>query len=372
MSFSDSERERYSRHFILPQVGEEGQARLKDSSVLCVGAGGLGSPTLLYLAAAGVGRIGIIDADRVDLTNLQRQVVHSSSRINELKTDSAKAALLDINPEIEITTHPFRLVAENVLEIMAGYDVIVDGSDNFPTRFLVNDGAYFAKRPLVAGAIFQFDGQLSVFDRESGGPCYRCLLPEPPEAGTVPSCDEAGVMGALPGVIGGLQAMEVLKLILKIGKPLAGRMLHYDALTARFRELTLRRDPSCPLCGEQPSVTEPVDYQTTCPAASGADVTVLELREILENGFNGILLDVRQPEEHASAHLKGCTLVPLGELETALPSFDPAQDYLVYCKVGQRSAYAVGMMQQAGFTKARNIEGGILAWHREFGSDLLE
>lgn len=372
MSFSESERSRYSRHFILPQVGEEGQARLKNASVLCVGAGGLGSPTLLYLAAAGVGRIGVIDADRVDLSNLQRQIVHTTSRVDEMKTDSAKAALQDLNPEIEIATHSFRLVAENVLEIMAGYDVIVDGSDNFPTRFLVNDGAYLAKKPLVAGAIFQFDGQVSVFDRESGSPCYRCLLPEPPEAGAVPSCDEAGVMGALPGVIGGLQAMEVLKLILKIGTPLTGRMLHYDALSARFRELTLRRDPSCPLCGEQPTITEPVDYQETCVAEAGSDVTVQELRKILEDEFQGVLLDVRQPEEHASAHLSGCTLVPLGELEAALPSLDPDQEYLVYCKVGQRSAYAVGMMQQAGITKARNIEGGILAWHREFGSDLLE
>ena len=370
MSFTDSERHRYSRHFILPQVGEDGQVRLKHSSVLCIGAGGLGSPTLLYLAAAGVGRIGVIDADRVDLSNLQRQIVHGTSRIDVLKTESAEATLRELNPEVEVITHSYRLTADNVLEVLADYDVIVDGSDNFPTRFLVNDGAYFANKPLVAGAIFQFDGQLSVFDRASGGPCYRCLLPEPPAPGAVPSCDEAGVLGALPGVVGSLQAMEVLKILLKIGTPLIGRMMHYDALSARFRELTLRRDPSCPLCGENPTVTAPVDYVQTC--AAGAELSVQELRSTLENGFAGVLLDVRQPEEHAWAHITGCRLIPLGELEAAIPSLDAGQEYLVYCKMGQRSAYAVALMQEAGIRKARNVTGGILAWHQAFGMEMLE
>lgn len=372
MSFTESERVRYSRHFILPQMGEEGQARLKNSSVLCVGAGGLGSPTLLYLAAAGVGRLGVIDADRVDLSNLQRQIVHASSRLDQKKTESAATALLDLNPEIEVSTHSFRLTAGNVLEIMADYDIIVDGSDNFPTRFLVNDGAYLSGKPLVAGAIFQFDGQLSVFDGRGGGPCYRCLLPEMPAPGAVPSCDEAGVLGALPGVMGSLQAMEVLKLLLDLGTPLIGRMLHYDALSARFRELTLRRNPSCPLCGDSPTLTAPEDYAQTCGVNTAPELTVQELRDELEAGFNGVLLDVRQAEEHAAAHLAGCRLIPLRDLESALPGLDPDTDYLVYCKSGQRSAYAVAMMQEAGLTKARNVSGGIMAWHSAFGRDLLE
>lgn len=372
MSFSESERVRYSRHFILPKVGEAGQELLKGASVLCVGAGGLGSPTLLYLAAAGVGKLGIIDADRVDLSNLQRQIVHGTSRVDVMKTESAETTLREMNPEIEIVTHPYRLKADNVLEVMAGYDVIVDGSDNFPTRFLVNDGAWFSRKPLVAGAIFQFDGQLSVFDREAGSPCYRCLLPEPPPAGTVPSCDEAGVLGALPGVIGSIQAMEVLKILLKVGKPLHGRMMHYDALAARFRELRLKRNPSCPLCGENPTVTEPVDYVETCGVEGAKDISVEELRERLEAGFKGVLLDVRQPDEFAAGHLAGCRLIPVREVEAALPSLDPDEEHLVYCKMGQRSAYAVGLLHEAGIRKVSNVTGGMMAWHQAFGRDLVE
>jgi molybdopterin/thiamine biosynthesis adenylyltransferase/rhodanese-related sulfurtransferase len=373
MSFSDTERERYSRHLILPQVGESGQARLKSASVLCIGAGGLGSPTALYLAAGGVGRIGVIDADEVDLSNLQRQILHATPDLGRPKTASASATLSAINPEIEVVAHQFRLTAANVLEVFAEYDLIVDGSDNFPTRFLANDASHLLNKPLVAGAIFQFDGQLTVFDRSPGSPCYRCLLPEPPAAGAVPSCDEAGVLGALPGVIGCLQAMEVLKLILGQGDGLVGRMLHYDALAARFREIKLRRNPSCPLCGESPSITAPVDYAETCQlkGAAGSDLDVHELREILASGFTGVLLDVRQPEEHAAGHLDGCQLIPVRNLEAALPTLSSDDPYLVYCKVGQRSAYAVALMQQAGFRDVRNVTGGILAWHRAFGTERI-
>ena len=373
MDFSETERARYSRHFILPGVGEAGQARLKDASVLCVGAGGLGSPTALYLAAAGVGRLGIIDADTVDLSNLQRQILHTTPDLGRPKTESAATTLSAVNPEVEITTHQCRLNAANVLDVFQEYEVIVDGSDNFPTRFLVNDASFLLNKPLVAGAIFQFDGQLTVFDRSPGSPCYRCLLPEVPSPGTVPSCDEAGVLGALPGVVGTLQAMEVLKLILGQGEGLVGRMLHYDALSARFREIKLRRNPSCPLCGDTPSITAPVDSVDSCQMAAPGrdDIDVHQLRGMLEDGFPGVLLDVRQPHEHAAGHLEGCRLIPLQQLEAALPSLSPNDPYIVYCKIGQRSAYAVALMQRAGFRKVSNVTGGIAAWNQAFGPERI-
>ena len=371
-SFSESERERYSRHFILPQVGEAGQARLKAASVLCIGAGGLGSPVALYLAAAGVGRIGIVDDDQVDLSNLQRQLLHGTPDLGRDKIESATDRLRSMNPEVAVVGHPVRLVADNVREVFADYDIIVDGSDNFPTRFLVNDAAFLLKKPLVAGAIYQFDGQLTVFDQSPASPCYRCLLPELPAPGSVPSCNEAGVLGALPGVIGTLQAMEVLKLILGKGDSLSGRMMHYDAMAARFRELKLGKNPSCALCGDAPTITEPVDLEFSCSAgAAGGDIDVQELRQVLENGFDGVLLDVRQPEEHAAGHIEGATLVPLGTLPSVIAGMSPDDTYLVYCKVGQRSAHAVAFMEQAGFHKARNVTGGILAWHRAFGREML-
>ena len=369
---SHSERERYGRHLILPQVGEDGQIRLKKASVLCVGAGGLGYPVALYLAAAGVGRIGIVDDDRVDLSNLQRQLLHTTPDVGRPKIASAVERLHAMNPEIEFTTHATRLVAANVRAIFADYDIIADGSDNFPTRFLVNDAAFLLKKPLVAGAIYQFDGQITVFDQSPGSPCYRCLLPELPAPGSVPSCSEAGVLGALPGVVGTLLAMEVLKLILKQGDSLCGRMMHYDALAARFREIKLRKNPACALCGNDATITEPVDLEFSCAAGdSTGDLDVHELRELLQDGFSGVLLDVREPEEYSAGHIEGATLVPLRAVPSALAGMSPEETYLVYCKIGQRSAAAVQFMQQAGFSKARNVTGGIMAWHRAFGTEML-
>lgn len=369
---TDSERERYSRHLILPQVGEDGQARLKAASVLCVGAGGLGSPVALYLAAAGVGRIGIVDDDRVDRSNLQRQLLHATPDLGRPKVESAADRLRAMNPEIEVVLHPGRLVAADVRALFAKYDIIADGTDNFPTRFLVNDGAFLTGKPLVAGAIYQFDGQLTVFDQSPKSPCYRCLLPDLPAPGTVPSCDEAGVLGALPGVIGTLQAMEVLKLILGKGESLGGRMLHYDAMAARFRELKLRKNPGCALCGNAPTITEPVDLEFSCSMGDDTgDLDVHALRGILEGGFPGTLLDVRQPEEYAAGHIEGATLVPLTTLPSVVAGMDPDDTYLVYCRIGQRSASAVQFMHQAGFRKARNVAGGIMAWHRAFGTEMM-
>ncbi|NNC87586.1 MAG: molybdopterin-synthase adenylyltransferase MoeB [Akkermansiaceae bacterium] len=368
MDFTDREQDRYSRHHCLPGVGTEGQARLKEAAVLCIGAGGLGSPAALYLAAAGVGRLGIVDADAVELSNLQRQILHDEESVGEPKTASAARRLTGLNRDIRIEPHPVRLTAANVMDMFGNYDLVIDGSDNFPTRFLANDAAWLAGKPLVAGAIFQFEGQLTVFDRGRDSPCYRCLLPEPPPPGAVPGCDEAGVLGALPGVIGTLQAMEALKLLLGHGTPLTGRMLHYDATAARFRELELQPDPACPLCGSHPTITAPVDYEAHCSSADALDeIAVADLQAILEADFEGVLLDVRQPEEHAAVRLPGSTLLPLGELPARLDSLPADVPYLVYCKSGQRSASAVALLREAGFSDVRNVRGGITSWIRELG-----
>lgn len=366
MDFSSRESERYSRHLCLPGVGPEGQKRLKEGSALCIGAGGLGSPAALYLAAAGVGRLGIIDADAVDLSNLQRQILHSEETLGRPKTESAERCLARLNSDIAIEAHQSRLTAGNAMDLIGRYDVIIDGSDNFPTRFLAADASWLLGKPLVAGAIFQFEGQITVFDRDRATPCYRCLLPEPPPPGAVPGCDEAGVLGALPGIVGTLQAMEALKILLDFGRPMSGRMVHYDAASGRFRELELQKDPACLLCGPASTITEPTDYDWSCGGPAG-DIEVDELAALLSGRFDGVLLDVRQPEEHANAHLPGCTLIPLAQLPGRLAELPRDRQYLVYCKSGQRSAHAVALMGEAGFPDVRNVRGGIMAWISRFG-----
>jgi sulfur-carrier protein adenylyltransferase/sulfurtransferase len=361
---------RYSRHLIMPEVTIEGQRKLKQGSVLLVGAGGLGSPAALYLAAAGVGRLGILDFDVVDESNLQRQILHDTSWIGKPKLDSAKARLNGLNPHVVVETHPTALDSSNALQIMAGYDVIVDGTDNFETRYLTNDACYLLKKPNVYGSIFRFEGQASVFwpDR---GPCYRCLYPEPPPPGLVPSCAEGGVLGILPGVVGGIQATEALKILLGIGEPLVGRLLLYDALGMRFEELKLRRDPKCPLCGENPTIKELQDYAAFCGIGRGEEaeaveeIAAAELKRRLDAGDPLEVIDVREPHEFAIAKIPGTRLIPLGSLSEHLHELDTARTYVVHCKSGARSAKAIGQLRRVGFKRLLNLKGGILAWSKE-------
>jgi len=361
---------RYSRHLIMPEVTIEGQRKLKQGSVLLVGAGGLGSPAALYLAAAGVGRLGILDFDVVDESNLQRQILHDTSWIGKPKLESAKARLNGLNPHVAVETHPTALDSSNALQIMAGYDVIVDGTDNFETRYLTNDACYLLKKPNVYGSIFRFEGQASVFwpDR---GPCYRCLYPEPPPPGLVPSCAEGGVLGILPGVVGGIQATEALKILLGIGEPLVGRLLLYDALAMRFEELKLRRDPKCPLCGENPTIKELQDYAAFCGVGRGEEVEAVEeigaadLKRRIDQGDALEVIDVREPHEFAIAKIPGTRLIPLGTLNEHLHELDTAKTYVVHCKSGARSAKAIGQLRRVGFKRLLNLKGGILAWSRE-------
>jgi adenylyltransferase/sulfurtransferase len=360
---------RYSRHLILPEVGLEGQRKLKASSVLLIGAGGLGSPAGLYLAAAGVGRIGIVDFDAVDLSNLQRQILHGTSDVGRSKLQSARDRLLAINPELEVETFETALTSKNALDLFKDYDVILDGTDNFPTRYLVNDACVLLGKPNAYGSIFRFEGQASVFGAPAG-PCYRCLYPEPPPPGLVPSCAEGGVLGVLPGVIGTIQATEAIKLILGTGQPLVGRLLLYDAFNMRFRELKLRRDPACPVCGDHPTVTALIDYDQFCgitPAAGGplAETTVHELKARIDRGDRLFILDVREPSEFQICRIPGTTLIPLGELPRRLaeiPQGPDAPDIVVHCKMGGRSAKAVRTLTENGFTRVQNLKGGILEW----------
>lgn len=360
-----AEQLRYSRHILIPDIGEAGQLRLRNASVLLVGTGALGSPAAMYLAAAGVGRIALADPDVVDTTNLQRQILHGESWIGKPKLESAAARLREINPHVELLLHPLRLTPENAMALAAPHDIIVDGSDNFPTRFLTNDTAFFLRKPLVHGAIHRFEGQVTVFAPHLGGPCYRCLLPQLPAPGSVPSCQEAGVLGVLPGIIGSIQALETLKLLLGIGTPPLGVLTVYDALHSSFRTLKLRRDPQCRLCGDHPGIHCVANPETQAPAScsTGTDsVTAAELRVLLENGFPGLLIDVREPHEHATARIAGATLIPLGTLEGKLDDLPRDRDILIHCKSGMRSARAVKLLLDHGFTRVKNVSGGIDAW----------
>ena len=371
-ALSNAEVARYSRHLIMPEVGMEGQLKLKAASVLCIGAGGLGSPVAMYLAAAGVGRIGIVDFDVVDYSNLQRQVIHGTPDVGRPKLDSARDSLHAINPEVHVETHEVALSSSNALELLSGYDVIVDGTDNFPTRYLVNDACVLLGKPNAYGSIFRFEGQVSVFAAKDG-PCYRCLYPEPPPPGLVPSCAEGGVLGILPGVVGTIQATEAVKLLMGVGEPLIGRFLVYDALRMRFRELKLRRDPDCPVCGDNPSVTELIDYEQFCgvtPAASAADssagadddATVEQLKARIDSRDGVFILDVREPQEYQICAIPGSTLIPLGELPSRLHELEGRGEMIVHCKSGARSAKAVKLLRDAGFAQAKNLRGGILRW----------
>ena len=363
---SNEERVRYSRHLTMPEVGIDGQRRLKAAHVLCIGAGGLGSPAALYLAAAGVGTIGIVDFDDVDLSNLQRQILHGTKDIGRSKLESARDRLRDANPNIEVELHECRFSSENASELVARYDLVVDGSDNFPTRYLSNDVCVFARRPNIYGSIFRFDGQSSVFAPHLGGPCYRCLFPEPPAPGTIPNCAEAGVLGVLPGIIGMVQAIEAIKLILGVGEPLIGRLLHFEALKMKFRELKLRRDPQCPVCGDAPTITAPIDYEQFCGIA--ADVPAISVHDLKRkrDAREAIqLIDVREPFEFEIARIDGAKLIPLGQLANRLHELKQNGQTVVHCHTGMRSAQAVQMLRQSGFTNVYNLEGGIDAWANE-------
>ena len=366
---------RYSRHLIMPEVTMEGQRKLKQGSVLLVGAGGLGSPAALYLAAAGVGRLGLLDFDVVDESNLQRQVLHDTSWIGKPKLDSARARLTALNPHVKVETHATALNSDNAMQILSGYDVVVDGTDNFETRYLTNDACYLLKKPNVYGSIFRFEGQASVFwpDR---GPCYRCLYPEPPPPGLVPSCAEGGVLGILPGVVGGIQATEALKILLGIGEPLVGRLLLYDALSMSFNEVRLRRDPRCPLCGENPTIRELQDYAAFCGIGRGEDaeaieeISASELKRRLDKGEALEVIDVRDPHEWDIVRIPGTRLVPLGSLSEHLHEFDSSKTYVMHCKSGVRSAKAIAQLRRAGFRRLLNLRGGVLAWAREVDPSL--
>ncbi|MCY7379802.1 MAG: molybdopterin-synthase adenylyltransferase MoeB [Gemmatimonadaceae bacterium] len=366
---SPAELQRYSRHLILPQVERSGQQRLKAARVLVIGAGGLGSPVALYLAAAGIGTLGLVDFDVVDVSNLQRQLLHGTSDVGRLKLDSARDRLHDVNPHVHVETYPTRLTSANALEIIGDYDIVVDGTDNFATRYLTNDACVLLGKPNVYGSIFRFEGQASVFSTV-GGPCYRCLFPEPPPPGMVPSCAEGGVLGVLPGMIGTIQAAETLKLALGTGTTLAGRLLLVDALTMEFRTVKLRKDPACPACGTR-VITELIDYDEFCGSADVAmidgsdevrEITPTELASLLLDGADVDLIDVREPREWEFAHLAGARLIPLGTLGDALPTLDRSRQIVVMCRSGQRSASAVLQLQAAGFARVKNLAGGILRW----------
>ncbi len=367
-----AELRRYGRHLVIPEVGREGQEKLKAARVLVVGAGGLGSPVSLYLAAAGVGRLGLVEFDRVDESNLQRQVLYRSTDVGRPKLEAAVERLGEINPLIEVVPHASRLDSSNALELFAGYDLVVDGSDNFATRYLVNDACVLTGKPDVYGAIFRFEGQVAVF-WGARGPCYRCLFPEPPPPGLVPSCAEAGVLGVLPGIIGSLQASEAIKLILGAGEPLVGRFLIFDALAPSFRELRLEKSPDCPVCSAQPTQTGLVDYEALCGDGAAAaeeeepgfHVTPARLKAWLDRGRPLTLLDVRTFAEQAICRLDGSTLIPVQELARRYGELDPAAEIVAYCHTGVRSSQAVGFLRRQGFDRARNLAGGIDAWSRE-------
>lgn len=361
---------RYSRHLIMPEVGMEGQLKLKQAKVLCIGAGGLGSPLTLYLGAAGVGKLGLVDFDVVDYTNLQRQVIHGTSDVGRTKLDSARDTLLEINPNVEIETFETRLSSDNALDIFREYDIIADGTDNFPTRYLVNDACVLLGKPNVYASIFRFEGQASIFHAQQG-PCYRCLYPEPPPPGLVPSCAEGGVLGVLPGIMGCIQAMEAIKLILGCGEPLIGRLLLFDALGMKFRELKLRKNPDCPICGTHRTITKLIDYEQFCgirgeehiPVQTGIpEITPAEVKKKMDAHEPFVLIDVREPHEYQICRIPGAKLIPLGEVPKRMNELDSADEIVVHCKSGMRSARAVDLLMKSGFRKIHNLKGGILAW----------
>jgi molybdopterin/thiamine biosynthesis adenylyltransferase/rhodanese-related sulfurtransferase len=370
---------RYSRHLIIPDVAMDGQKRLKNAKVLAVGAGGLGSPTLMYLAAAGVGTLGIVEFDTVDESNLQRQIIHGQSDIGRSKAESARDSVREINPLVEVVLHETRLDADNVFEIFAQYDLIVDGTDNFATRYLVNDAAVLLGKPYVWGSIYRFDGQASVFWSEHG-PCYRCLYPEPPPPGMVPSCAEGGVLGVLCASIASIQTTEAIKLLTGVGEPLVGRLMVYDALEMTYRQIKVRKDPNCPLCGENPTITELIDYEEFCGvvseeaqlAARGATITAQELKEILDAGKPIQLVDVREPAEYEIVKIPGSVLVPKGEILSGAALADLPQDrqVVLYCKTGVRSAEALAALKGAGFADAVHVQGGVIAWANQVDQSL--
>ena len=369
-TLSNEEIRRYSRHLIMPEVGMAGQRRLKQSSVLLIGTGGLGSPLALYLAAAGIGHIGLVDFDVVDESNLQRQIVHGTATLGISKTESAKRRLQDLNPLIELTSYEVQISSANALDLMRPFDLVVDGTDNFPTRYLTNDASVLLGKPNVYGSIFRFEGQVTVFSSRDGGPCYRCLYPEPPPPGLVPSCAEGGVLGVLPGVIGTIQATEAIKLLTGIGEPLIGRLMLYDALSMRFRELRLRRNPNCPVCGDHPTIRELIDYDQFCGItppvhvmSNQYEITPTELAAELTSAQRPFLLDVRNPYEVDIATIPGTSkVIPVDQLPERLGELDSALDMVIYCRSGARSGRAVELLKSTGFRKVRNLVGGILRW----------
>ncbi|MBI1789795.1 MAG: molybdopterin-synthase adenylyltransferase MoeB [Acidobacteria bacterium] len=371
VTLSKEEILRYSRHLIMPEVGMDGQLKLKQAKVLLIGTGGLGAPLGMYLAAAGIGRIGLVDFDVVDFTNLQRQVIHGTKDVGRKKLDSAAETMTDINPYVRIDRHEVALSSENALDILKDYDIVVDGTDNFPTRYLVNDACVLLGKPNVYGSIFRFEGQATVFAYQ-GGPCYRCLYPEPPPPGLVPSCAEGGVLGILPGVVGLIQATETVKLILGKGEPLVGRLMLYDALAMRFRELKLRKNPECPICGDHRTITQLIDYHQFCgvplhepapaPGTAEGEIDAAEVKARIDRGDDFLLIDVREPHEYQICCIPTARLIPLGELPKRVHELSTADDIVCHCKSGMRSAKAVEFLKQAGFRKVKNLKGGILAW----------
>jgi adenylyltransferase/sulfurtransferase len=379
MNLTQDEILRYSRHLIMPEVGVEGQQRIKAAKVLLIGTGGLGSPAALYLAAAGVGTLGLIDFDVVDFSNLQRQIIHSTKSVDKPKVDSARDRLAEINPNVKVVTFNERLTKDNIMRVIKDYDIVLDGTDNFQTRYLVNDACVFTGKPFVYGSIFRFEGQATVF-YPGKGPCYRCLFAEPPPPGMVPSCAEGGVLGILPGVIGVIQATEVVKLILGKGEPLIGRLLLYDALKMGFREVKFRKNPKCPVCGDNPTVKELIDYDAFCGLTRGEDkkpdqqngvpeLTVVELKKKIDHGDRFVLIDVREPSEYAICRIPGAKLIPLSTVTDHARDLDTADEIIVHCHFGGRSAKAVSQLQRMGFKRIKNLKGGIDAWSLEVDPD---
>jgi sulfur-carrier protein adenylyltransferase/sulfurtransferase len=378
MELNNDEIRRYSRHLILPEVGLAGQKKIKAASVLCIGAGGLGSPIAMYLAAAGIGKIGIVDFDTVDFSNLQRQILHTDADVGRSKADSAKETIRGINPHCEVVIHNTRISSENALDLIRPYDIVVDGTDNFPTRYLTNDACVLLKKPNVYGSIFRFEGQASVFAPHLGGPCYRCLYPEPPPPGMVPSCAEGGVLGVLPGIIGCIQATEILKLAIGKGTSLVGRLQLFNALDMKFRELKLRRDPACPVCGDHPTIKELIDYEVFCGIEPTSkenenpdEVTVQDMKKALDDPKLGIkIIDVREPFEYEIARIEGVPLLPMSELQNRFTELDPNTQYYLLCKVGARSHSAVEFLREQGFKYVKNVKGGTNAWSDEIDRNL--